>query len=49
MLSPLTVRLLRPAPNKNEVVVHDYLDSNVPVLDTMFNRRRAGYRKLGID
>lgn len=41
-------RLLRPAPGKDEVTVHDYVDSNVPVLATMFNRRRSGYRKLGL-
>lgn len=41
-------RLLRPSPNKDELVVHDYLDSNVPVLVSMFNRRRSGYRKLGL-
>lgn len=41
-------RLLLPADNKDTVVVHDYLDNNVPVLLAMFNRRRSGYRKLGL-
>ena len=41
-------RLLRPSDNKDTVVVHDYLDNNVPVLLAMFNRRRSGYRKLGL-
>ena len=41
-------RLLRPAAGKDEVIVHDYVDRDVPMLASMFGKRRAGYRKLGL-
>lgn len=40
-------RALRRYPGKTEVVVHDYVDVAVPVLNAQYNRRRAGYRQLG--
>ena len=40
-------RALRRYPGKTEVVVHDYVDAAVPVLNAQYNRRRAGYRQLG--
>ena len=40
-------RLHRLHPAKREVVVHDYVDSAVPVLRRMSERRIRGYRSLG--
>jgi len=40
-------RALRHHESKTEVIVHDYADTNVPVLNAQYNRRRAGYRQLG--
>jgi len=40
-------RLHRLHPAKREVVVHDYVDSGVPALGRMSERRIRGYRGLG--
>lgn len=40
-------RLTRTAPGKTEILVYDYLDTDVPLLRRMFERRKAGYRALG--
>jgi superfamily II DNA or RNA helicase len=40
-------RILRPTPNKTRVVVHDYVDVEVPVLARMYNERARGYANLG--
>jgi len=42
-------RILRPAPGKTRVVVHDYVDSSVPVLARMFREREQAYASLGFD
>ncbi|MDR2608603.1 MAG: restriction endonuclease subunit R, partial [Treponema sp.] len=40
-------RLNRTAYGKTEVIVYDYVDDKVPVLQRMFNRRLKGYKALG--
>lgn len=40
-------RVLRPTDGKADVVVHDYVDTNVPVIAKMQNKRLPGYRALG--
>jgi len=40
-------RLHRIHANKREVHVYDYVDSRVPMLDRMFNKRAAGYHAFG--
>jgi superfamily II DNA or RNA helicase len=40
-------RALRRHPNKTDVVVHDYVDAAVPVLNAQYSRRRTAYRQLG--
>jgi superfamily II DNA or RNA helicase len=40
-------RLHRLHPGKREVRIVDYVDSNVPMLAKMFEKRRAGYRSMG--
>lgn len=40
-------RILRPTPGKTSVVVHDYVDSDIPVLASMFSERANGYTSLG--
>ncbi len=40
-------RALRRHENKTEVIVHDYVDGDVPVLRAQYTRRRTGYRQLG--
>ncbi len=40
-------RILRPTPNKARVVVHDYVDVEVPVLARMYRERARGYTSLG--
>ncbi len=42
-------RVLRPTAEKTSVVVHDYVDTLVPVLARMHNDRRAAYASLGFD
>lgn len=42
-----TGRLHRAHPGKSEVRIYDYVDSRVPVLARMFQRRLAGYRSIG--
>lgn len=40
-------RLHRNYTNKEEVRVYDYVDHNVPVLQSMFEKRSKGYKNLG--
>ncbi len=40
-------RLHRLHPAKREVVVHDYVDRDVPILRRMSEKRIRGYRRLG--
>ncbi len=40
-------RILRPTPDKAHVVVHDYVDAEVPVLARMYSERARGYMSLG--
>ena len=40
-------RALRRCEGKTHVVVHDYLDTNVPVLKAQYSRRRMAYRQMG--
>jgi superfamily II DNA or RNA helicase len=40
-------RVLRPAPGKTRVFVHDYVDAEVPVLARMYHERVNGYAQLG--
>ena len=40
-------RLHRIHESKKEVVIYDYVDSNVPVLAKMYDRRLKGYRSIG--
>ena len=40
-------RILRPTPDKTRVVVHDYVDVEVPTLARMYNERARGYASLG--
>jgi superfamily II DNA or RNA helicase len=40
-------RILRPTPDKARVVVHDYVDVEVPVLARMYRERARGYVSLG--
>ena len=39
-------RVVRAHPGKDTAEVHDYRDAGVPMLKAMYNRRKAGYRKL---
>ena len=36
------------APEKTDVVVHDYVDEEVPVLARMYNERARAYAALGV-
>ena len=40
-------RLHRLHPDKTEVRIYDYVDSGVPMLARMFERRLRGYRAIG--
>lgn len=40
-------RALRRHEGKTNVIVHDYLDTNVPVLAAQYARRRVAYRPMG--
>jgi superfamily II DNA or RNA helicase len=40
-------RVLRPMPGKSRVEVHDYVDTNVPVLARMHSKRLPAYASLG--
>jgi superfamily II DNA or RNA helicase len=42
-------RLHRAHPGKREVMVYDYYDRNVPVLQRMFEKRLRGYRAMGYE
>jgi len=42
-------RALRTHQNKGDVLIYDYVDSGVPVLRKMFDRRQKTYRTLGVD
>ncbi|WP_373288798.1 DEAD/DEAH box helicase [Microlunatus endophyticus] len=40
-------RALRRHESKTDVIVHDYVDVHVPVLNAQYSRRRAAYRQMG--
>ena len=40
-------RALRRHEGKSEVVVHDYVDAAVPVLNAQYSKRRSAYRHMG--
>lgn len=42
-------RLLRTRPGKQQVELHDYVDSQIPVLDRMHRKRLPAYATLGFD
>ena len=40
-------RALRRHEGKTDVVVHDYVDAEVPVLRAQYARRRSAYQQMG--
>ncbi|HXW58599.1 MAG TPA: hypothetical protein VEJ23_03880 [Solirubrobacteraceae bacterium] len=42
-------RLHRAHPGKQDVLIYDYVDAEVPVLRRMFNKRLRAYRSLGYE
>jgi superfamily II DNA or RNA helicase len=46
-LAQYTGRLNRTRPGKREVMIYDYADLEVPMLNRMFQRRLRGYKQLG--
>ncbi|MCF8079874.1 MAG: helicase, partial [Desulfobacterales bacterium] len=48
-LSQYAGRLHRIHERKKEVLIYDYVDSEVPVLARMFERRIKGYRSIGYE
>lgn len=40
-------RILRPVPGKTQVLVHDYIDTQVPMLARQYQERARGYANLG--
>lgn len=42
-------RLTRLSPGKQDLLVYDYLDAEVPALRRMFAKRRTGYRAIGFE
>ena len=40
-------RILRPVPGKTQVIVHDYIDTDVPLLARQYPERARGYANLG--
>ena len=49
LLQQAVGRALRPHVGKTDVVVHDYVDAQVPVLKAQYDRRRVGYRQMGFE
>ena len=47
LLKQAVGRALRRHEGKTEVVVHDYVDAEVPVLNAQYARRRVAYRQMG--
>jgi hypothetical protein len=46
-LAQYTGRLHREYPGKQDVMVYDYVDAHVPVLDRMYHKRLTGYTQMG--
>jgi len=42
-------RIHREAEGKDMVTIYDYVDSSVPMLNRMFNKREKGYKAMGYD
>jgi superfamily II DNA or RNA helicase len=42
-------RILRKKEGKKEASIYDYVDNKVPILKKSFNKRKKGYRHMGID
>jgi superfamily II DNA or RNA helicase len=40
-------RIQRQAQNKTEIIIHDFIDCNIPMLDRMFKKRERSYTALG--
>ena len=49
LLTQYAGRLHRGHHMKNEVLIYDYADLNVPMLGKMYERRLAGYRSIGYE
>lgn len=47
LLTQAVGRALRRYEGKTEVVVHDYVDADVPVLNAQYSKRRTAYRSMG--
>ncbi|MDR2974662.1 MAG: DEAD/DEAH box helicase [Propionibacteriaceae bacterium] len=47
LLKQAVGRALRRHEGKSDVIVHDYVDSGVPLLSAQYGRRRVGYRQMG--
>ena len=42
-------RLHRDYESKKEIIIYDYVDSNIRVLDNMYHKRLRAYRKIGYE
>jgi len=47
LLKQAVGRAMRHYEGKNKVTVHDYVDINVPLLNTQYTRRKIAYQQLG--
>lgn len=47
LLTQAVGRAFRRHEGKTEVVVHDYVDAAIPILNTQYSKRRAAYRQMG--
>lgn len=47
LLTQAVGRALRRHEGKTDVIVHDYVDVNAPVLNAQYHRRRIAYRQMG--
>ena len=46
-LAQYSGRLHREYPNKQDVIVYDYIDIHIPVLERMYHKRLSGYSQIG--
>ena len=47
VLEQFVGRLGRSYPGKEDVIVYDYVDRNIPMFDAMFTKRLRAYKKIG--
>ena len=47
LLTQAVGRALRRHQNKTDVIVHDYVDADVPILNAQYAKRRRAYRAMG--